>query len=126
MKTFFEKNGISSLILNYGREYLPLPDIMYIVGESNYSYIITKTNRPKLSSFTLKNFSSKLLTFPNFISPRKGLLINLDFLSTVIQQNNKLYAVMSDGKEHLLSRRKGKCLLCYLTENQPGKIIGNR
>ncbi|MCP9768634.1 hypothetical protein EGI22_11975 [Lacihabitans sp. LS3-19] len=123
MKTTFTTTGTPCIILNYGKQALPTPEIQYIVGEGNYSLIRTKTNGLLTSSFTMRLFSDSLETFNNFFSPRKGLLLNVDYLEKVYQQDGVYYAMMSDGKSHILSRRKGKAFLDYLFKNELDNLI---
>ncbi len=123
MKTTFSTFGIPSLLLNYGKQALPTPEIQYIEGEGNYSIIKTISNGKLTSSFTLRLFSEQLKEFQNFFSPRKGLLLNIDYLVEVNNHNGIFYAIMKDGKAHILSRRKGKAFVCYLSDNNLNELI---
>ncbi|MCF8324134.1 MAG: hypothetical protein K9I84_04180 [Leadbetterella sp.] len=60
------------------------------------------------SAYKIRLFSEKLLHQENFFFPRKSLLLNIDFLKSIIEIEGKLYAKMKDGKNHILSRRKGQ------------------
>jgi DNA-binding LytR/AlgR family response regulator len=80
MKTTETSKGFPCLLLNYGKQILPTPEIQYFEGEGNYSFIRTTLNGVLTSDFTLRLFSEKLLHQENFFSTRKGLLLNIDFL----------------------------------------------
>ena len=123
MKTTFTTTGTPCIILNYGKQALPAPEIQYIVGEGNYSLIRTKANGLLTSSFTMRLFSDSLETFNNFFSPRKGLLLNVDYLEKVYLKEGAYYALMTDGQSHILSRRKGKAFLDYLFANELDSLI---
>lgn len=123
MKTTFTTTGTPCIILNYGKQALPAPEIQYIVGEGNYSLIRTKADGLLTSSFTMRLFSNSLETFNNFFSPRKGLLLNVDYLEKVYLKEGTYYAMMADGQSHILSRRKGKAFLYYLLENELDSLI---
>lgn len=123
MKTSTNLSGTPFFILNYGKRKLPITDIKYIVGEGNYSNISITSGKGIMSSFTLRTFTEELNSHENFFSPRKGLLINLNFLKEIIQENGTLFVKMDDGKKHILSRRKGRSLIDYLKERN-WKITG--
>jgi len=123
MKTTFTHAGNPCLVLNYGKQALLTKEIKYIVGDGNYSSITTKTQGVLLSSFTLRLFSDSLGSFQNFFSPRKGLLINIDYLENVFQKDGVYYAKMKDGNQHILSRRKGRAFVEYLLSNELDNLV---
>ena len=84
MKTTFTSTGLPCILLNYGKQTLPSPEIQYIVGEGNYSLIQTSANKILTSAFTMRLFSDQLSSQNNFFSPRKGLLVNVDYLKSVV------------------------------------------
>lgn len=126
MKTTFTSKGHPCIVLNYGKQTLTSPEIQYIEGEGNYSLIRTSSNGVLTSAFTLRLFSEKLLSQENFFSPRKGLLLNIDFLRCVENKDGVYFAVMKDGKSHILSRRKGKAFLDYLLDYKLDYLINYR
>lgn len=125
MKATETSKGFPCLLLNYGKQILPTPEIQYIEGEGNYSLIRTTLNGVLTSAFTLRLFSEKLLHQENFFSPRKGLLLNIDFLESVNEVEGIFYAKMEEGKSHILSRRKGKAFLDYLLDNKLDYLINH-
>jgi two-component system LytT family response regulator len=124
MKTSPNLNNLHFLVLNYGKKKIATPDIQYIEGEGNYSHIITSTYGKLFTSFTLKIYCEQLKNEENFFSPRKGLLLNIQFLKEIKQKDGVFYAQMKDGKSHVLSRRKGKAFIQYLSNNCFGNLIG--
>jgi two-component system, LytTR family, response regulator len=123
MKTSPNLNNLHFLVLNYGKKKIATPDIQYIEGEGNYSHIITSTYGKLFTSFTLKIYCEQLKNEENFFSPRKGLLLNIQFLKEIKQKDGVFYAQMKDGKSHALSRRKGKAFMEYLLNNRLGNLI---
>ncbi|MCP9762253.1 LytTR family DNA-binding domain-containing protein [Lacihabitans soyangensis] len=126
MKTTFTSTGLPCLVLNYGKQTLPSPEIQYIEGEGNYSLIQTSANKILTSAFTMRLFSDQLASQSNFFSPRKGLLLNVDYLKSVDCKEGVYYALMKDGKSHVLSRRKGKAFLDYLSDYKLDYLINYR
>lgn len=106
------------LKLNYGKNLVPLQSIRYIESAGNYSQINLQNNRSYFTSFTLKIYSSELLKRPNFFIPKRGLLINLNFLDALSETDGVLYAIFKNGEEMQLSRRKGKALIEHLKTNR--------
>ena len=116
MKTFTNGEGKFCLLLNYGRNSLTAEDIAYIEGDGNYSTIFKTDGDKTLSSFTLRKFNDFLEDHENFFNPRKGLLLNVNRISSIEYHDGKLYAVMISKKRLPLSRRKGKALIDYINE----------
>lgn len=101
-----------SLIIDYGKTNLPFNNICYIESKfGNYSNIVLTQSKSHLTSFTLKRFCEQLAEIDNFILGGKGLLINLDHLKEIKNENDGLYAQMSNGSKLKLSRRKGRELI---------------
>lgn len=117
MKTYINKEGISCILMNYGKYALPTNSIVYIEGEGNYSVIEQINGKKVHSSFTMRVFSDYLKKQGNFFSPRKGLLLNVHEIAKVENKQGYLYAVLKNKQRHILSRRKGKQLLEYLQFN---------
>lgn len=113
MKTL-QENGQKGLLLNYGKIHINVDAIRYIEGDGNYSHINLVQNKAYTSSFTLKIFSEKLAANKVFFSPRKGLLLNLNFLQEVFYKTGGLHAKLHSGEVLPLSRRRGKALLDHL------------
>lgn len=118
MKTSINKTGVPCILLNHGKRMIQAPRIRYIEGDGNYSNIKIEGGESLTSSFTLKLFSDGLRTNADFFSPRKGLLLNLNFLSEVISKSGTLYARLRTGETLPLSRRRGRSLIDYISENK--------
>lgn len=100
------------LTFNYGKLNVDASSIKYI--ESIYgNYTIFKfVNRKQLvSSYTLNHYCSILSESNSFFNIRKGVLINLTYMKELDKRDDGTYAIMQDGSEFRLSRRKGKALL---------------
>ena len=48
------------------------------------------------------------------VNVRKGVLINLSFMKELDKRVDGIYAVMQDGSEFRVSRRKGKALMRFI------------
>lgn len=113
MRISFE-SGQKILLLNHGRTQIHVDAIRYIEGDGNYSHIKMVQNRAYTSSFTLKIFTEELEDSEVFFSPRKGLLLNLNFLKEVFYKSSVLHARLHSGEVLPLSRRRGRALLEHL------------
>jgi DNA-binding LytR/AlgR family response regulator len=112
MKTSTFSKNHQSLSFNYGKLSVQASSIKY--AESIYgNYTILKfANRKQiLSSYTLNHYSSILKGSESFFNIRKGVLINLSFMKELDKRTDGTYAIMQDGSEFRLSRRKGKALI---------------
>lgn len=117
MKNSSISSSASSLSFNYGKLNIHASSIKYI--ESIYgNYTVFKfVNRKQLvSSYTLNHYSEMLADSEFFFNIRKGVLINVSFMKELDKRNDGTYAVMQDGSEFRISRRKGKALLNYISE----------
>jgi len=117
LKIFITQSGEPCLLLNHGKRMIPSPRIRYIEGEGNYSNIKIEGGESLTSSFTLKLFSDELKANSDFFSPRKGLLLNLNFLKEVLSKSGTLYARLRTGETLPLSRRKGRALIVFINDN---------
>lgn len=106
--------GQKVLLLNHGRTQINVNTIRYIEGDGNYSHIKLVQNQVHTSSFTLKVFTEELIENKVFFSPRKGLLLNLNYLKEVFYNMGVLHAKLHSGEVLPLSRRRGKALLDHL------------
>lgn len=114
MKTPTTSFNQPSISFNYGKLNVRVSSIKY--AESIYgNYTLLKfVNRDQiLSSYTLNHYSSILEQLDSFFTVRKGTLINLTFLKSVERRTDGLFAIMQDGSEFRVSRRKGKAILNF-------------
>ncbi|SOE22963.1 LytTr DNA-binding domain-containing protein [Spirosomataceae bacterium TFI 002] len=118
MKTFTTSTGNAYLVMDYGKNSIPTDDIKYIEGDGNYSNFQLSKGKSFISSFTLRTFTSKLNEERGFFSPRKGLLINLNYANEIVTRGNSKFIKMKDGKELQLSRRKGRELIDFLKDTK--------
>lgn len=86
--------------------HLSAPEITYMVGEGNYTYIHTSSGKKYLVSKTIKNLHSHLNQSENFIRVHKSYLINTRHITNYINQDRVIK--MTGGKEVYVSRRKSK------------------
>jgi DNA-binding LytR/AlgR family response regulator len=117
MKTFTTKTGLSCIVMDYGKNAIVSKNIKYIEGDGNYSKIKLDQGKSLISSFTLRTFCKELNHDKNFFSPRKGLLINLNYVNEIVVRGKSKYAKMRDGSELSISRRRGKEFLEFIKEN---------
>lgn len=117
MKTYYTTTGTPILVMNYGKSAISANDIKYIKGDGNYSNIQVSSGKKMVSAFTLNVFTKTLGSEKNFFSPNKGILINLNHLKAITVRNGSKYAMMKDGQELPISRRKMKPFIEYLETN---------
>lgn len=105
------------LTFNYGKINVDASSIKYIESIFGNYTVFKFVNRKQLvSSYTLSHYCSILEESDSFFNVRKGVLINLSFMKELDKRDDGTYAVMQDGSEFRLSRRKGKTLLSYLNQ----------
>ncbi|MFT4679718.1 MAG: two-component system LytT family response regulator [Flavobacteriales bacterium] len=91
---------------------LPLKDIIRIVGDRNYSTIITESKGNNLCSKTLGHFED-LLFEKGFFRCHKSHIINAAHVARVKKEGK---IVMDDQEELPVSRRKNEAFQTWLTE----------
>jgi DNA-binding LytR/AlgR family response regulator len=117
MKITQNQNGEPMLLLDYGKAAFKFSEITFIKGLGNYSQLFMNTGKSFMSSFTLLKYEQNLSFSQKFFSPKKGLVINLDYLNEIRHEQGELVAYMLDGNKHTLSRRRGKALLKFIEEH---------
>lgn len=76
----------------------PESEILYLIGNGNYTFVHCKTGKPYLVSATIK---ALLLSLPSFVRPRKSTAVNPKHVKKI--ENNVL--TLSDGHQVAVSRR---------------------
>jgi hypothetical protein len=118
MKEFNQLATENKLTLNYGKKTVYCNSIKYIESfAGNYSMIRLADANYICSAFTLKHYTSQLEGENNFFLARKGLLLNLAYLSAVKELDGVKCVQLSTGEIFKLSRRLGSKLLDYLNIN---------
>lgn len=82
---------------------IPVPEILYIKGEGNYSNFIMVDGRKIMSCRTLK-FFEKMLDGMGFIRPSKSALINPDAVAHIDFKSQKAIRLI-DNQTISISRR---------------------
>ncbi len=90
-------------------------DIMYCCADSNYTFVHLQDALPLCVSKTLAEIE-EILPFPQFFRIHKSHLINLNHLKKYLKNQGGI-AVMSDGKELDISRRKKVQFIEHIREH---------
>lgn len=98
-----------------GLEMIAVNDIIRIQASGSYSEIYLKDEEKKLVSKSMRPIEELLSNF-SFYRIHNSHLINLDHLEEV-QRLDGGFAIMSDGSEIEISRRKMSDFLKYLNQN---------
>ncbi len=107
----------NALTFNYGKESVEPASIKYIESiYGNYTLFQFVNRQQLVSSYTLNYYCEMLEASDSFFNVRKGVLINVSFMKEIDKRADGVYAIMQDGSEFRLSRRKGKALLSYLNQ----------
>ncbi len=92
-----------------GYEIIDMSDILYLVGENNYTTFYFINRKEIVVTKTLKDYEEILESF-GFIRIHKSTLINLLHIKKIVQNEN-VDVEMSDGKILNVSRRRTQELL---------------
>lgn len=94
------------------KEPVPVSQIMYVLGDGNYSNVYFSNGKLILASMTLKDIQKQSTTF---LRISKGTLVYRRFIvvNTPSQRINKRIETicMQDGKDLSVSRRRWRVLL---------------
>ncbi len=105
LKKTFQNSYISPKIPisdTKGTHILAVYDIIYCIGEGNYTKFVMNNNIEILISKNLKQFENKLTPY-NFLRIHKSYLINLDKIK-LLSKKQGVFALMDNGKEIPVSR----------------------
>lgn len=94
-----------------GTHFFMIPDIIRLEGDSSYSHIHLRNGKRFVASKTLK-YMEEMLEGQGFLRTHKSHLINTAYLSHVSADHTM--AVMSDGSEVEVARRKKDEIKSYL------------
>lgn len=115
MKQYITSQNHEQISFDYGKKKVHLKAIKYLESVyGNYTIVNLNDKQQILSSFTLKYYSSQLKNHECFFVVRKGLMINIQFLSKIETREDGHYAILKDGSSFRMSRRKGKELMLHL------------
>lgn len=98
-----------------GIEFVEAADILYCSAEGNYTNIIMTQNRRYILSKTLKDVEL-MLSRMDFFRVHASYLINFNFLTRYLRDDGG-YAVMSDGEQIPISKRRREEFLSKMKVN---------
>lgn len=103
------------LSFNYGKVHISAKNVKYIESVyGNYSLVKFTDRKQIVSAYTLNHYLEMLDISDGFFNIHKGILINLDFLEKIEKRTDGSYALMTDGSNFRMSRRKGRDLINFL------------
>jgi two-component system LytT family response regulator len=105
------KNNVSKIALptRNGYRFVKVKDIVRCEAENNYTHFYLQTNEKILVTRTLKDYEN-ILQDNFFIRVHQSHLINVDYVEQYIKGDGGT-AIMSDGSEVEISRRKKELFL---------------
>lgn len=119
MKQTIPFTNTDLISFDYGKKKILLNTIQFLESKfGNYTVVNLHNKQQILSSFTLKYYSLQLTPTERFFVVRKGLMININYLSKVEERVDGQYAIMKDGSSFRMSRRKGKELILFLEKSK--------
>lgn len=109
-----KKENITKITLSNtnGYEIIEISNIIYLIGEDNYSTFYLKNHTKKVISKTLKNYE-EILEPHGFMRVHKSSLINLKHIKEV----KLLEVIMSNDQVISVSRRRSSQLLEWVKNN---------
>jgi two-component system LytT family response regulator len=96
-----------------GLVFIKVSDILYCVGENNYTVIHAPNGKKYMVSKTLKEYE-ELLSDHNFFRIHKSYLVNLNEVKEYVKGEGG-YVVMNDQKMLHVSKRKKESFLANIT-----------
>ncbi len=105
------KNNVSKIALptRNGYRFVKVKDIVRCEAENNYTHFYLQTNEKILVTRTLKDYEN-ILQDNFFVRVHQSHLINVDYVEQYIKGDGGT-AIMSDGSEVEISRRKKELFL---------------
>ncbi|WP_341226607.1 LytTR family DNA-binding domain-containing protein [uncultured Arcticibacterium sp.] len=79
--------------------------ILYIKAEQNYSVFHLEDGNKLTSAYTLKHYERHLHN-NDFIRLSRSFLVQRNFVKGIRKQTSSSYAVLKNGREVLISRRR--------------------
>lgn len=107
--THFSKPSKLKIADRNGTHLIEIQDIMYCIGDGNYTTFYIKDGSKHMVSKIIKIYENKLMDF-NYFRINKSCLINFDHIKTISRTDGGT-VVMSDDKTFILSKRKKQQLL---------------
>jgi two-component system LytT family response regulator len=96
-----------------GITYLDLEDIRRLESDSNYTHFFLKNGERITIPRTMKEYED-LLPSSHFFRTHQSHIVNLNLVKKFLKEDGG-YALMDDGTQVLVSRRKKSDFLCALT-----------
>lgn len=94
-------------------QFIEIDQIIYCMGENNYTYFFLTNNKKLLVSRTLKEYE-ELLSDHDFFRVHRSYLINLHHVKSLVKKEGG-YALMSNNAQVMISRNKKEELVQKLT-----------
>jgi DNA-binding LytR/AlgR family response regulator len=92
------------------RQQIGINDIMYLESMSNYTLIHTINKKKTIASQTLSIIHSSI-NYDTFLRINRSFILNIEYISNYVIENNKLIFNLSNGQTFTASRRRIKnCL----------------
>jgi two-component system, LytTR family, response regulator len=96
-------------------------EVLYLKGNSNYTFIFLATGKKILVCKTLKMLES-CFEHHGFFRTHRSLLVNLDFIKSYDYSYDGGHIILHNGEVIPVSRRKNKLLKETLLSNQNLKL----
>ncbi|CAH0995672.1 hypothetical protein EMA8858_01797 [Emticicia aquatica] len=85
-------------------------EILYLQGDSNYTFIHSVNKPTTIASKTLHLIHSSI-DYESFIRISKNLILNIDYISTYDIEDKRLSLILYNGQQFTVSRRRFKSCL---------------
>lgn len=94
-------------------------EIMYLQGDSNYTYIHTKDKQTTVASQTLHLIHSSI-NYASFVRINRKHILNIAYISDYSFENNVLTLNLFNGEKFTASRRRIKSSLDKIFKKESG------
>lgn len=102
------KNNLNTDLLwfNHRKTSVNPEDVVYLKSYDNYTKFYLKSGKNFLASLTMKSYEKQLLDKGNFSRINRGILVNLNYLTSIKKTDDGNIAFLSTGEKFEVSRRK--------------------
>ncbi|KPM49211.1 LytR/AlgR family response regulator transcription factor [Jiulongibacter sediminis] len=97
----------NTITFDYGKRKVAYKNINYFKSEfGNYTKIHLAENKNFLTAFTLKHYVQQLEETDSFVVPRKGLMVNKEYVKKLDNSSDGVFVILKNGERYKVSRRR--------------------
>lgn len=102
------KNNLNTDVLwfNHRKKSVHPEEVVYLQSYDNYTKFYLRSGKNFLASHTMKSYEKLLSDKGNFSRINRGILVNLNYLTSIQKTEGGNVAYLSTGEKFEVSRRK--------------------